>query len=137
MPTEQKACDLAGVRQRPDFSNMQIGQNVHLDGVEFRGPADFDNIDIRGQLMAYGTRFLSEHKTNFHRMRVGQDAIFQGCDFHGVVSFILIRIAGDFHLAPLLKFGQEIATVFLSAVNLRGAEIGGEFMADKAQFLGE
>ncbi len=120
---------------KADFSNMQIGQNVHLDGVEFHGPADFDNLDIRGQLMAYGTKFLSDHKINFHRMRVGQDAIFQGCDFHGVVSFVLIRIAGDFHLAPLLKFGQEIATVFLGAVNLRGAEIGGEFIAVKAQFL--
>ncbi len=120
---------------KADFSNMQIGQNIHLDGVEFRGPADFDNLDIRGQLVAYGTRFLSDQKTNFHRMRVGQDAIFQGCDFHGVVSFVLIRIAGDFHLAPLLKFGQEMATVFLGAVNLRGAEIGGEFIAVKAQFL--
>lgn len=119
-----------------DFSNMQIGQNVHLEGVEFRGPADFDNINIRGQLVAHGTRFLSDHKTNFHRMQVGQDAIFQGCDFHGVVSFILIRIAGDFHLAPLLKYGQEIATVFFSAVNLREAEIGGELQAEKAHFLG-
>ncbi|MCL4503480.1 MAG: hypothetical protein M1438_16770 [Deltaproteobacteria bacterium] len=34
-----------------------------------------------------------------------------------------------------MKLGQEIATVFLGAVNLRGAEIGGEFMAVKAQFL--
>ena len=69
-------------------------------------------------------------------MRVGQDAIFQGCDFHGVVSFVLIKIAGDFHLEPLLKFGQEMATTFHGGVNFRGADIGGEFLADKAQFLG-
>lgn len=118
------------------FINMQIGQNVHLNEAEFRGPADFGGIEIRGQFVAYGTRFLSDYKTNFYRMRVGQDAIFQGCGFHGVVSFVLTRIAGDFHLAPLLKFGQEMATTFHSDVNFRNSDIGGELRADKAQFLG-
>ncbi len=119
-----------------DFSNMQIGQDLHLDEAEFGGPADFGNIDIRGQLVAYGTRFLSDQKVDFRWLRVGRDAIFQGCDFHGVVSFILIKIAGDLHLGPLVKTGQELATTFHHDVNLRGAEIGGELQADKGHFLG-
>ncbi len=69
-------------------------------------------------------------------MQVGQDAFFQGCDFHGVVSFVLIKIAGDFHLEPLLKTGHEMSTTFRGGVNFHGADIGGEFLADKAQFLG-
>ncbi len=35
-----------------------------------------------------------------------------------------------------MKIGQELATTFHSDVNFRGADIGGELLADKAQFLG-
>ena len=69
-------------------------------------------------------------------MQVGQDAFFRGCDFHGVVSFVLARMAGDLYLDPMEKSGHQLAATFRSGVNFRGAEIGGEFSADKAQFLG-
>ena len=67
---------------------------------------------------------------------MGRDAFFQGCDFHGLVSFVLFTVAGDMHLEPLLKSGLPLATTFRCDVDFRGAEIGGELRADKAQFLG-
>ncbi|MCK9377860.1 MAG: hypothetical protein M0P73_17170 [Syntrophobacterales bacterium] len=69
-------------------------------------------------------------------MKVGLDVYISGCDFHGVTIFVLAKIGGDFHLGPLLKMGLNRATTFRSSVNFRGAEIGGEFLAEKAQFLG-
>ena len=35
-----------------------------------------------------------------------------------------------------MKIGQEMSTTFHGNVNFHGADIGGEFLADKAQFLG-
>ena len=119
-----------------DFSNMQIGQDMHLDEAEFRGPADFGNIEIRGQFVADGTKFLSKHKIGFRWMSVGHDVFFQGCDFHGLVSFVQSKIAGDLHLEPRQQTGPALATVFRADVNFHGADIGGELLADKAQFLG-
>ena len=69
-------------------------------------------------------------------MQVGQDAFFQGCDFHGLVSFVLVKVAGDWYLDTMEKSGHRLAATFRSGVNFRGAQIGGELRADKAQFLG-
>lgn len=119
------------------FNGIQVGLSAHFDRAEFHGMVDFLGAKIGRQFVAHGAKFLAQnHKVNFHRMRVGQDAFFRGCDFHGVVSFVLIEIGGDFHLDHLLKSGHDVATTFQSDVNLRGAEIGGEFKADRAQFLG-
>jgi uncharacterized protein YjbI with pentapeptide repeats len=121
-----------------NFNGMKVGLDAFFDEAEFHGPVDFGGADIKGQFGAEGAKFLaSDHKADFHRMEVGQDAFFKGCDFHGLVSFVLVKIAGDLHLEPLqLKSGQEMSTTFHSGVNFRGAEIGGELLADKAQFLG-
>ncbi len=124
--------------QKADFYGMRVGQNASFAGVEFHGPVDLGGAEIMGHFRAPGAKFLgANHKANFAGMQVGRDAFFQACDFQGLVSFITIKIAGDFHLEPLLlKIGQEMSTTFNSGVNLRGAEIGGEFSADKVQFLG-
>jgi hypothetical protein len=104
---------------------------------EFHGPVDFVAAEIKGQFVALGAKFLApKHKISFIRMQVGQDAFFKGCDFHGLVSFVQIKIAGDLHLEALQQTGPERATIFRNSVNLRGAEIGGELLTDKAQFLG-
>ncbi len=123
--------------QEATFNGMQVGRSARFDEAEFHGLADFTGADIKGQIVAQGAKFLaSTRKADFTRMQVGQDAIFQGCDFHGVVSFVLAKIGGDFHLGPLLKMGLIRATTFRGDVNLRGAEISGELLAEKAQFLG-
>jgi hypothetical protein len=86
--------------------------------------------------MAEGVKFFSkENSVTFYGMQVGQDTSFRGCDFHGLVRFVLIKVDRDFHLEPLLKYGLEIATIFHGSVNFRGAEIGGEFKAEKTHFL--
>jgi hypothetical protein len=109
---------------------------VSFKGAEFHGPVDFVAAEIKGQFVALAAKFLDpNHKISFTGMQVGQDAFFQGCEFHGLVSFILIKIAGDLHLEPLLKTGVEMSTTFHGGVNFRGADIGGEFKADKAHFL--
>lgn len=124
--------------QKANFNGLKVGQDAFFDGAEFHGPVDFVAANIKGQFTAKGTKFLAaEHKVDFHRMEVGRDAFFRGCDFHGLVSFVLSKIAGDLHLEALqLKIGQEMSTTFRADVNFRGAEIGGELRADKAQFLG-
>ena len=123
--------------QGADFSGLRVGEGAFFDEAEFHGPVDFVAADIKGKFGAQGAKFLSsEHKVDFHRMKVGQDAFFQGCDFHGLVSFVLVRVAGDWYLDPLEKSGRQLAAIFRSGVNFRGAEIGGEFSADKTQFLG-
>ena len=124
--------------QEASFNSLQVGQDAHFDGAEFHGPVDFIAADIKVQFTAKGAKFLApNHKADFHRMQVGRDAFFQGCDFQGLVSFVLSKIAGDLHFEPLqLKIGQEMSTSFHSGVNFRGAAIGGELRADKAQFLG-
>lgn len=123
--------------QKANFNHMQVGQSALFDSAEFHGPVDFINSNIHSQFMARGVKFFSkEHRVTFYGMQVVQEASFEGCDFHGVVSFVLIKIAGDLHLEPLLKIGQELATTFHHDVNFRGADIGGELLADKAQFLG-
>ncbi|MFA5111173.1 MAG: pentapeptide repeat-containing protein [Desulfobaccales bacterium] len=123
--------------QEATFNGMQVGRSARFDEAEFHGLADFAGADIKGQFVAQGAKFLAPtHKADFTRLQVGQDAFFQGCDFHGVLSFVLVKITGDFHLEPLLKMGLIRATTFHSDINLHGAEIGGELLADKAQFLG-
>ncbi|MGA7579547.1 MAG: hypothetical protein ACLQUW_09245 [Desulfobaccales bacterium] len=126
-----------GKEQEADFNSLKVGQNAFFDGAEFHGPVDFGGAEIKGQFTAGGAKFLaSEYKVDFHRMVVGQDAFFWGCDFHGVVSFVLAKVAGDLYLDTMEKSGLRLAATFRSGVNFRGAEIGGEFSADKAQFLG-
>jgi hypothetical protein len=120
-----------------NLNAIQVGQDARFDMAEFHGPVDFAGANITRQFVAMGAKFLSsKHRITFYRMHVGHEAVFQGCDFHGIVSFVLIRIAGNFHLDPLERSGPSIATTFHSDVNLRGADIGGELLADKAHFLG-
>ncbi|MGB7911834.1 MAG: hypothetical protein WCF59_06380 [Desulfobaccales bacterium] len=123
--------------QGADFSGLRVGEGAFFDEAEFHGPADFGSADIKGQFVAQGAKFLApNHKVSFIRMQVGHDAFFQGCDFHGLVSFVLAKVAGDCYLDPLEKSGHQLAATFRSGVNFRGAVIGGELRADKAQFLG-
>jgi uncharacterized protein YjbI with pentapeptide repeats len=121
-----------------NFYSMRVGQDASFAGVEFHGPVDLGGAEIMGQFGAQGAKFLgANHNANFAGMQVDRDAFFQACDFQGLVSFVTIKVAGDLHLEPLLlKIGQEMSTTFRSGVNFRGAEIGGEFSADKVQFLG-
>ncbi len=124
--------------QKANFNLLKVGQGVFFNEAEFFGPVDFIGAEIKGLFGAQGAKFLApKRKVSFTRIQVGREAFFQGCDFQGLVSFVLSKIGGDLHLEPLqLKIGQEISTDFHSGVNFRGAEIGGELRADKAQFLG-
>ena len=120
-----------------NFNAIHADKYVSFERAEFQGAVDFVSCHIGQQFRLDGAKFISKnHKVNFNGMYVAQDAFFQGCDFHGLVSFVLIKVAGDLHLEPLLKIGQEMSATFRSDVNFRGADIGGELLADKAQFLG-
>ena len=119
-----------------DFNAMQVDLDVRFDRAEFHGPVYLGGVNIKRQFVMDGAKFLApNHKADFHHMQVGQDAFFQGCDFHGLVNFVLVKVAGDLHLEPLLKSGLEMSTTFHGGVNFRGADIGGEFKAVKTQFL--
>ncbi len=118
------------------FNGMQVGQDAIFNEAEFHGPIDFAAANIHGQFQAQRAIFLSNnHKANFNSMQV-EAAFLQGAEFFGVVDLVLIKVEGNLYLDPLLKTGVEISTTFRSGVNFHGADIGGELLADKAQFLG-
>jgi hypothetical protein len=123
--------------KKANFNHIQVGKSARFDAAEFHGPVDFINANIHGQFMAKGIKFFSkEHRVTFYGMQVSQEASFEGGEFYGLVSFVSIVVVGDFHLEPLLKSGPALATTFHRSVNFRGADIGGELLAEKAQFLG-
>lgn len=133
---------------KANFNGIQVSLVVYFDGAEFHGPVDFVGADIKGYFTASGAKFLApDHEANFYGLKVGQYALFQGCDFRGPVDFSLIRIGGNLYLTPKQKeIGENfrdpekkvhmpISTTFRGALNLGGAEIGGQLWADKALFL--
>lgn len=124
--------------QEANFNGLQVGLAAFFERAEFHGPVDFAGAHTKRRFMADGARFLApEHKVDFSGLQIGEDAVLRGCEFQGLVSFIQARIAGDLHLEPLkLPSGHEQATTFHHDVNLRGAVIGGELLAEKTQFLG-
>ncbi len=133
---ELRGAKFLAENQQAHFVGIRIGQDLRLEEASFHGEVDFFGAAIQGQLLAQGARFLSFQKANFKGMQVGQDVFFQGCNFYGLASFNQVSLAGDLHLEPLLKIGQELATTFHSDVNFHGAAIGGELLAEKTQFLG-
>ncbi len=137
------------------FLIMKVGNYADFKETQFHGKAWFGGAEIAKDLRASQSQFLSsssENYASFFRTKVGQEAIFEGARFNCPVDFGSADIGLNLKLkgaqfknvdesleAPDLKVNntadfEEVS--FAGLVSFAGANVGGQFNAQRARFEG-
>jgi hypothetical protein len=112
-----------------DFHQMEVILNLFCRDTVFKGPVDFGGAYIGGHFAAENARFLNEKEmASFNNMKVGNGASFYKSKFMGPANFNSMKVE---HLASFEE------STFKGPADFVETYIGGEFHAEKAQFLNE
>jgi hypothetical protein len=132
--------------QGPDneviFNAMKVGQSAFFRNSKFRGPVNFVNANIGRLFIANGAHFQgqgADNEANFNGMKVGQNASFCGAKFNGPTDFSVIKVGEHFDIRPLKMSSKDKPqpTIFEYLADFGGADIGRQFSAKEAKFLGQ
>ena len=134
------------------FPGAKVGHVANFEEVVFKGPVDFDGVEVGLELRAMNARFayqgtekISETGVTAGGLKVGTIARFEAAEFEGPVNFSGADIGGMFNATKAkfnsknpvnfsdMKVGQlaQFTNVkFRGPVNFSGSKVGGRLTAN-------
>jgi hypothetical protein len=89
----------SGFKREACFYSMKVGRGMSIEGAEFRGHANFSQMDVQGVFGAGAARFLhSTRPAEFIGCKAGGNAFFTNVLFAGPVTFQYAQFADNLKL---------------------------------------